>query len=434
VTQTDWMFLVVAVLLTVAASMLAAGETALQTVSRKRAERMVSDGMSGAERVLEIEADPAPTINTAMLARMTCETGAVVLVALVIFANFGHNWERILIPVVVLSVVDFIVWGVTPRTLGRQHAEKIATRAARPLTALTSAFGWLTSGLILVGNVLTPGRGYADGPFSSEAELREMVDMAEKAEVIEHGEREMIHSVFELGDTLVREVMVPRTDVVFIEGDRTLRQGMSMALRSGFSRIPVIGENLDDVRGIVYLKDLTKRVFDNPDAEQKETVDRIMRTPVFCPDSKPVDDLLAEMQASRNHMVVVVDEFGGSAGVATIEDLVEEIVGEITDEYDAEPDLAEQLDDGQWRISARMPLDEVGDLFELELDDDDVETAGGLMAKQLNRVPIIGSEVVWKGLCFKAEKATGRRHQIDTILVSREPAAEPDTEEEDDDD
>lgn len=321
-----------------------------------------------------------------------------------------------------------------PRTLGRQRAEQTAVRAARPLGALTSLFGWLTSGLILVGNALTPGRGYADGPFSSEAELREMVDIAEKAEVIEHGERDMIHSVFELGDTLVREVMVPRTDVVFIESGKTLRQGMSLALRSGFSRIPVIGDNLDDVRGIVYLKDLTKRVFDNPEADQKETVDQIMRAAVFCPDSKPVDDLLTEMQATRNHMVVIVDEFGGSAGVATIEDLVEEIVGEITDEYDAEPDLAEQLDDGRWRISARMPLDEVGDLFDLELDDEDVETAGGLMAKQLNRVPIIGSEVVWKGLRFVAEKATGRRHQIDTIVVSREPEPEPSPDQKDDDD
>lgn len=228
--------------------------------------------------------------------------------------------------------------------------------------------------------------------------------------------------------------MVPRTDVVFIESGKTLRQGMSLALRSGFSRIPVIGDNLDDVRGIVYLKDLTKRVFDNPEADQKETVDQIMRAAVFCPDSKPVDDLLTEMQATRNHMVVIVDEFGGSAGVATIEDLVEEIVGEITDEYDAEPDLAEQLDDGRWRISARMPLDEVGDLFDLELDDEDVETAGGLMAKQLNRVPIIGSEVVWKGLRFVAEKATGRRHQIDTIVVSREPEPEPSPDQKDDDD
>ncbi|WP_271290833.1 hemolysin family protein [Propionibacterium freudenreichii] len=435
-TQTDWIFIIVAVVLTVFGSMLAAGETALQTVSRKRAERMVADGIRGADRVLDIEADPAPTINTAMLLRIVCETGAVILGSLVVFDNFDHDWERIGIPLLVLSIIDFIVWGVMPRTLGRQRAEQTVVRAARPLGALTSLFGWLTSGLILVGNALTPGRGYADGPFSSEAELREMVDIAEKAEVIEHGERDMIHSVFELGDTLVREVMVPRTDVVFIESGKTLRQGMSLALRSGFSRIPVIGDNLDDVRGIVYLKDLTKRVFDNPEADQKETVDQIMRAAVFCPDSKPVDDLLTEMQATRNHMVVIVDEFGGSAGVATIEDLVEEIVGEITDEYDAEPDLAEQLDDGRWRISARMPLDEVGDLFDLELDDEDVETAGGLMAKQLNRVPIIGSEVVWKGLRFVAEKATGRRHQIDTIVVSREPEPEPEPspDQKDDDD
>ena len=216
--------------------------------------------------------------------------------------------------------------------------------------------------------------GYADGPFSPEASK-----IAEASE----GEREMINSVFELGDTLVREVMVPRTDIVFLERDKTLRQGLSLALRSGFSRIPVIGENLDDVLGVLYLKDAMRRVYDNPDAEKRETVESMMRPASFVPDSKPVDDLMREMQMSRHHMVIVIDEFGGTAGLATIEDVVEEIVGEITDEYDAEPDLAEQIDESGWRVSARMPVDDMGDLFGLDLDDEEVDTVGGLLAKEL---------------------------------------------------
>ena len=426
-TSGQWIALAVALAATAGASLLAAGETALQVITPSRAQHMVDDGVAGAVRVAEIEADPAPTINTAMLLRIICEMIAACAVFWVLFEHLGLTWERFAVPVLILTLVAFIFWGVMPRTLGRQHAETVAGRASGPLRLCTALLGWLTSALILVGNAITPGRGYTDGPFASEEELRQLVDIAEQNDAIEHGEREMIHSVFELGDTLVREVMVPRTDVVFIESGKTLRQGMSLALRSGFSRIPVIGENLDDVRGVMYIKDLTQRVFDSPGAERAETVDQHMRPVAFCPDSKPVDELLAEMQASRNHMVVVVDEFGGSSGLATIEDLVEEIVGEITDEYDAEPDMAEELGPGRWRISARMPLDEVGDLFGLELADEDVETAGGLMSKLLNRVPIPGSRVEWQGLEFTAERATGRRHQIDTIVVSGLP--EPTTDE-----
>ena len=175
--------------------------------------------------------------------------------------------------------------------------------------------------LILVGNAITPGRGFSEGPFASEAELRELVDLAEASSVIESGERQMIHSVFELGDTLVREVMVPRTDVVFIERSKTLRQAMSLALRSGYSRIPVVGENLDDIVGFAYLKDVTRRVFDRHEAETTERVESVMRPVLYVPDSKPVDALLREMQAERKHIAVVVDEYGGTAGLVTIEDV-----------------------------------------------------------------------------------------------------------------
>jgi CBS domain containing-hemolysin-like protein len=215
--------------------------------------------------------------------------------------------------------------------------------------------------------------------------------------------------------------------MVFIEEHKTLRQAVSLSLRSGFSRIPVIRDGLDDVVGVLYLKDVIKRVYDSPGTQSTERVGPMMRTPVWCPDSKPVDELLQEMQAQRVHLVIVVDEFGGTAGMATIEDILEEIVGEITDEYDEENTDITDLGDGRYRVSSRLPLDELGELFGLVLDDEDVETVGGLMAKQMNKVPIAGSEVVFEGLQLVAERASGRRNRIGTVVASRaEEQAEDD--------
>jgi CBS domain containing-hemolysin-like protein len=295
--------------------------------------------------------------------------------------------------------------------------------------AFTKVLGPLPRLLILIGNAITPGRGFTEGPFASEAELRELVDLAEASSVIESGERQMIHSVFELGDTLVREVMVPRTDVVWIEKNKTLRQAMSLALRSGYSRIPVVGENLDDIIGFAYLKDVTKRVFDRHEAETTERIETVMRPVLYVPDSKPVDALLREMQAERKHVAVVVDEYGGTAGLVTIEDVLEEIVGEITDEYDVAQVDVEQLEDGSARVSSRYPIDDLREVSGVAVEDDDVDTVGGLMAKHLGRVPIAGSVVEVNGLRFEAETPAGRRNRIGTVLVTRlaedeEPDAE----------
>jgi CBS domain containing-hemolysin-like protein len=213
--------------------------------------------------------------------------------------------------------------------------------------------------------------------------------------------------------------MVPRTDMVYIEHYKTLRQAVSLSLRSGFSRIPVIKDGLDDVIGVLYLKDVIKRVYDSPDSQTTERVESMMRKPSWCPDSKPVDQLLKEMQAKRVHLVVVVDEFGGTAGMVTIEDILEEIVGEITDEYDEENTDVARLADGRYRVSSRLSIEDLGDLFGLELDDEDVETVGGLMAKLLNKVPIAGSVVHYDGLELVAERATGRRNKVGSVIVSR---------------
>ncbi|MFT3875291.1 MAG: hemolysin family protein [Propioniciclava sp.] len=392
-------------------------ESALQSFSKSRAEAHLKEGARGAERLVQITQDPAPYLNTLLFGRMLLEFSAMAMVGVVVFTHFEALWERLLYTIGPMLIVSFVLLGVAARTLGRQHADAVALRTAGLTGALTTVLGPIPQILIVIGNVITPGRGFTDGPFTSEAELRELVDMAEASEVIEDGERRMIHSVFELGDTIVKEVMVPRTEMVWIEAGKTLRQGLSLALRSGFSRIPVIGHDVDDVLGVLYLKDLIRRLYDNPGGQSSETVDSLMREPTFCPDSKPVNDLLAEMQLNRSHVVIVIDEFGGTAGLATIEDILEEIVGEIVDEYDEEIPPWIELADGRFRVSSRLGVDELGDLFGLKVDDEDVDTVLGLMAKELNRIPIPGSVVVWEGIELVAERASGRRHTIQTIVA-----------------
>jgi CBS domain containing-hemolysin-like protein len=318
-----------------------------------------------------------------------------------------------------MIVIRYAVVGVGPRTLGRQHFNQVALAGAGAVRLLGRIFNPLAALLTLLGNAITPGRGLRDGPFASEVELRELVDMAEERGVVEHDERQMIQSVFELGKTIAREVMVPRTEVVWIEHGKTVRQGLALALRSGFSRIPVTGENLDDVLGVVYLKDMARRAQD-PERARTTTVDEVMRTVAYVPESKPVDELLREMQAARSHIAIVIDEYGGTAGPITIEDILEEIVGEITDEYDVERAPIERIDDDTARVTARLAVEDLGELFDVELPDrDDVETVGGLLAEALGRVPIPGATAVVHGLELTAERVGGRRNRIDTVLVRR---------------
>ena len=432
----DVWLLVLAAVFAVVAGLFSSADAALSSFSKVRAEEIAAEGASGASRLLVIVGDPPRYLNTALFLRMLTEIAAIILVTVVMLDLIvpggsesgpepdGRRWWAMLASLAIMLVVSFVVIGVAPRTVGRQHAERIALLSAGPLIAATKVLGPLPRLLIMVGNAITPGRGFSEGPFASEAELRELVDLAEASSVIESGERQMIHSVFELGDTLVREVMVPRTDVVFIERTKTLRQAMSLALRSGYSRIPVIGDNLDDIVGIAYLKDLTKRVFDRHEAETTERVESVMRPVLYVPDSKPIDALLREMQAERKHVAVVVDEYGGTAGLVTIEDVLEEIVGEITDEYDVARVDVEDLGDGRLRVSSRLPVVDLEGLVGVRVEDDDVDTVGGLMAKHLGRVPIAGSVAEVHGLRFEAETPTGRRNRIGTVLVGRaEPAA-----------
>src|SRR4051812_17043160 len=423
--------LVIAVLLVPLAGVFGAMDAALQRVSKARVEEMRREGIKRAASLEEVVVDRSRHVALLLLLRIVCEMVAAVLVTVVLYEVWNHTWEAVLTAAGIMIVVSYVLVGVGPRTLGRQHAYGVALHTAGLVKLLGRVLGPVATLLILLGNAITPGRGFRDGPFSSEVELRELVDMAEERGVVESGERNMIHSVFELGDTIAREVMVPRTDVVWIERHKTVRQALALALRSGLSRLPVIGENVDDVVGVVYLKDLVRRAQNSSD-QRGPRIEELMRTPTFVPESKPVDELLRDMQAQRIHIAIVVDEYGGFAGLVTIEDILEEIVGEIADEHDqVQRPPVEQLPDGSMRVTARLPVEDLAELFDVELpEDDDVETVGGLLARALGRVPIEGASAEIGGLKLVAESTGGRRNRIDTMLVCRvEPPAEEEPEE-----
>jgi CBS domain containing-hemolysin-like protein len=422
----DLPLVILAIILVIVAALLVMAETAIGRVSRGRVEDLQREGVRGSTRLLDVVADRPRYVNVLLFLSTVASVTAIALISYVGIASLQEDrgwpvWLALLVVVGIMVIVNYVVLGVAARTLGRQHADRIALRSAGAASLLAGILGPLATLLIVLGNALTPGRGYREGPFATQAELRELVDIAEAEDLIEDDERQMIHSVFELGDTFAREVMVPRTEMIYIERHKNLRQALSLGLRSGFSRIPVIGENSDDVIGIVYLKDVVRRVFDRRDAEQTETVESLMRPAFMVPDSKQVDELLKDMQAARTHMAICVDEYGGTAGLVTIEDVLEEIVGEIDDEYDtAAPEVA-KLDDGSVRVSARMHVDDFADLIDVDVESEDegVDTVLGLMGKRLGRVPIPGATIDIDGWRLTAEQGMGRRNRIGSILAAR---------------
>ena len=423
-----WLVLI-AIALIVVSGLLIAAETAMTRVSKTRIDELRKEGNGNekrAELLLGVLQDRARYVNVLFLLSTIATITSITLISYVAVRALtsGDGWSTWIALVVVIAalvVVAYIGLGVAPRTLGRQHAERIALIAARPTRFLATILGPITTLLIVIGNALTPGKGFREGPFDTAAELREMVDLAGADDLIEDAERKMIHSVFDLGDTFAREVMVPRTEMVFIERDKSLRQAISLSLRSGFSRIPVIGENADDIVGVIYLKDMVRRTFEHHEAEREDTVESLMRATSFVPDSKPADELLKDMQAARVHVAIVVDEYGGTAGLVTIEDILEEIVGEIADEYDTAAPEVTQLDDDRYRVLSRMNLDDFAELTQMEInaEDDGVDTVLGLMAKRLGRVPIPGAEVVENGWSLVAERGAGRRNRIGAVLATR---------------
>lgn len=403
--------------------------TAVDSTSITIIEDKANDGSKAAKRLVKVIKTPAPTVNALVFLQLALTVLATILATetLVIESKRGLSVFWV---VILLTFVGYIFIGVAPSTLGKQHAEKITLFLARPLSLLGPIFSPLTSVLILIANAITPGKGFRQGPFASTSHLRDLLDIAEADQVIEDDEAQMLHSVFDLGETHVREVMVPRTEMVWIERDRTLRQAVSLALRSGFSRIPVIGEDSDDVVGVIYVKDLIKRIFEYRESESTERVETLMRAPYFVPDSKLVDELLKEMQQARVHLAIAVDEYGGTAGIITIEDIIEEIVGEISDEFDRDAPEVVELSEDSYRVSSRMNIEDFTNLIDLRLSSEDeeaVDTVAGLMALKLERVAIPGSEISIGGWRLVAESGVGRRNRVATVLAQREQLVDQET-------
>ncbi|HUA28633.1 MAG TPA: hemolysin family protein [Streptosporangiaceae bacterium] len=408
-----WLLLA-AIALTLLAGWSASAEAALIRISRAGAKELGRGAGQGSTPLQVVLADVGRYLSVLMLTRIAAELSATVLVVVVLLHWLGSGWRAFLITAAVMTIAIYIVVGLIPRSLRHRNAVRVASAAASVLAPVVRLLGPVSRLLALPGSASRAGV-----PPGSEEDLRGLVDLLEQRRVIQPDERAMIHSVFELGDTIVREVMVPRTDMVFVERGKTLRQALSLGLRSGFSRIPVVGENEDDVVGIAYLKDIVTRSYEHREGESVEKVDSIMRPATFVPESKPIDVLLREMQARQIHLAIVIDEYGGTAGLVTIEDILEEIVGEIADEYDKEQPPVEWLGEGQARVTARLPVEELGELFGVHIEAEDVETVGGLLAQRLGRVPIAGSVATVAGLRLTAESLAGRRNRIGTVTVER---------------
>lgn len=406
------------------AGFLAATESALTSISRVLIEELESK--RGGELLRKFTIQPAKYLNVILLVRKTCELTATVLLASILLRNYPSA-QAMALTVLIMVIVSYVVVGVGPRTLGRQHPHTWARAGIGVAFFLAFILGPVTKLLIAIGNAITPGVGFRTGPFTNEAELRDLVDQAHERGLVESDEHEMIHSVFELGDTLVRELMVPRTEMVWIEKDKTLRQALSLALRSGFSRVPVVGDSIDRIIGIAYVKDLARRTLDHHEAETTERVEQHMRPATFVPESKIAADLLKEMQRDQIHLAIVVDEYGGTAGIITIEDILEEIVGEIADEFDDGVEAFTWISDGKARAKATLHIEDLADELGIEIskeDFEDVDTIGGLMAQKLGRVPIAGSTITVGQYLITSERPVGRRRRISSVLIEKESAGD----------
>ncbi len=419
-----WALAAVAVCV-LAAGVFGAAQTALSRMTLNRAEKLAEEARRGGRHVATLMRDPARTLNILALLVLAVEVTGVALATGVAVAHLG-TWPAVAVTAVAASAVLFVAAEVAPKTLALQRSEDVARWTAPWVVWVARPLWPLASLLIKAGNVLAPGKGLSQGPFVTEEELRDMIDVAESDEVIEESEREMIHSIFELGDTVVREIMVPRPDMVVVSRDDPLRTVLDTILEAGHSRVPVYAEERDKIVGLIYAKDVLRRLHVG-DGDAAGAWDDLLRPPYFVPELKRVDELLRELQAEKVHLAIVVDEYGATAGLVTIEDILEEIVGEIVDEYDQEAPLVEQIDDGGLRVDARLPVDELGALLACELPDEEWDTVGGLLFGLLGHVPTPGEQVEVAGLRLTAERLEGRR--IATVTVDRlEPVPGPETE------
>jgi CBS domain containing-hemolysin-like protein len=411
-TALDWAELAIVAVLIVVAAVLAATETAITRIGRIRAMRLAEEGGRGGRALVRIAENPAPYLNGILLVLLLVQLGGTTLATVVAVRHLHQVGE--IVATVVMTILLFVFAEVTPKTWAVQRTDRAALLLAPMASALARVIAPIAKFLIRFANVIIPGKGLPQGPFVTEQEIKAMAEVASEEEVIEEEEKELIHSIFEFGDTLVREVMVPRPDLVAAPVDSSMRDVLDLVLRHGYSRIPVYQGTLDEIAGIVYAKDLLRHLHAG---KADVPLEKIMREPYFVPETKKIADLLREMQQKRVHIAVVTDEYGSVAGLVTIEDLLEELVGEIADEYDREEPQIEPVDERTYRVNGRLSIDDVNELLDVELPHDEWDTVGGLMYGLLGAVPTQGETVMYDHLEFTAEKVQGRR--IAKVLIRR---------------
>jgi CBS domain containing-hemolysin-like protein len=399
----SWLWLLV-VALVLFGSVLAIAEASLTRMTRVRALALVEEKRRNAVTLERIEADPPRFLNAIYLTVMLCQNGSAIIVAILAEREFG-GWGVTLVSVA-FTLLYFVLVEAMSKTFGVLHSDRAALAVAPLVWFLGRVLAVPTRALIGLANVLLPGRGLKQGPFVSEADLRSMAEVGHEEGSIELEEKDLIHSIFEFGDTIVREVMVPRPDIVAIESDKTLRDAQAAVLEHGYSRIPVFTDDLDDLLGVVYAKDVLKALHQG---ERDMPLREVVRDAHFVPESKKVADLLREMQQEKFHIALVTDEYGSVSGLVTLEDLIEELVGEITDEYDVEEPELEEVAEGVYRVDGKMGIGEVNEILDVELPDEEWDTVGGLMLGLMGSIPDEGETVDFQSLRFTAERINGRR-------------------------
>jgi putative hemolysin len=406
VTGPDVAMIVAIVVLLLVSLFLAVAETSLTRTSRSKAQALADEDRAGSGPLVRLVSHPERFLNPVLLVVLVCQLVQATLVGIVasnLFGAFGVAAATFFNVVLV-----FVFAEAAPKTWAIQHPERAALLSARPVSWLVSFWPlrMLSRGLIGLTNVILPGKGLKEGPFVSEEELLALADQAVEEEVLEAEERQLIEQIIEFGDTIVRAVMVPRPDMIAVPEDFRVEDVMEVVILNGYSRLPVYRDSADDIVGIVYAKDLMRA---ERDGHADHPVGSLVHEAQFVPETKRIAELLPEMQARQFHMAIVIDEYGGTAGLVTLEDLIEELVGEIVDEFDREEPMMEPLPGGAVRVNARMPVDEVNDLLNAELPEGNWDSIGGLMFHLLGHIPVEGEAVVCDGRELRAERVQGRR-------------------------
>lgn len=395
-------------------------ESSYTYLPRSEAKTLAEE--SGKASIRAILADPEPYFRSLRIWRVLTEVASILCFFLFLYSLSNRVWLSLLLTLPVMTVLVFIFFGVAPRLVGRTKQVKVFSALAGPVYGLGVLTRRFSSLLTALSRKFSPRDSVHVTGIFTEDEILEFVDRASNSEAIEDDEAEMVQSIFELDETRIRSIMVPRTDMVTLQQQESLDDALSLFLRSGYSRIPVLGASFDEVLGMLYLKDLVAAYRDQRQEGQDLSLQDLLRPVRYEPESKRVMDLLKEMQRESTHVAIVVDEYGGTAGLVTLEDLIEELVGDISDEYDQEKPEVVMQEDGSFNISSRLSIWELGEIFGVDLEDEDVDTVGGLLAKHLGKVPIVGSQVEVEGIRIRAIGSRGRRNKVGTLQVSAQTA------------